>query len=90
LKRSLDSVSTTRMKPRFTKVPFTISWILADVKGMGFSVLRASLFRICSEPISVLSRSLVPEAPAVCQLTPVAETFQVTWLSLKAVFRRYT
>src|SRR5258708_29289142 len=43
-----------------------------------------------TEPISVLSRSFAPEAPAVCQFVPVAAMFQVTWLSLNAVFKRYT
>jgi hypothetical protein len=90
LKRSFDSVSTTTMKPRLRKVPFTISWIFAGVNTIGFSTPGTSLLSIGIEPITVLSRSFVPEAPAVCQLTPVAETFHVICVSLKAVFNRYT
>src|SRR5512140_161175 len=40
--------------------------------------------------MAVLSRSFVPEAPAVCQLTPVAGPFQVACVSWKEVFNRYT
>lgn len=90
MKRSFDSVSATIMKPRLMKVPFTISWIFAGANTICFSMLGASLLSIGIEPISMVSRSFVPEAPAICQLAPVAETFHVTCVSLKAVFNRYT
>ena len=61
---------------------------LGGIEGNLFSVPSASLASTRMEPISVLSRSFAPGAPALCQLTPEADSFHVAEDSSKAVFKR--
>ena len=76
------------MKPWFVNAPLTISWTLVLFSEICFSVPSVSFASTSTEPMSVLSRSFAPDAPALCQFTPEADWFQVAEDSSKAVFKR--
>lgn len=89
MKRSSNSALVVKMKPLLVNVPLSISCILAGSTEICFSVFSDSFAGTRIEPIEALSRSFAPEAPAVCQFTPVAERFQLACVSLKGTFKRY-
>jgi hypothetical protein len=70
------------IKPLFVNVPLTSSWILVVFSAICFSVPLVSFASTSTEPMSVLSRSLVPDAPALCQFTPEADSFPVAFPSV--------